>query len=100
MQVTALGNWVTVSADVAEKRIPSESAFWYALKKKLQSLGHDAIKKLMSKDHHLVSDGIYYVRHRKGKWMIHDGNYALRLVHEEYNKTGQVRLCLVGDFSL
>lgn len=100
MRIVAKGNYVSVLADPGEKRVVSESAFWYALKKKLQALGHDAIKKLMSKDHHLVSDGIYYVRHRKGRWMLHDGSYALRLLHEEYNKRGAVELNLVGDFSI
>lgn len=64
-------------------------------------MGEDVIKKEMSKDGHMVSDHVYYVRSRKvgrpGAYAIYDANYAVRNAAEDFNN-GAVNL-VVGDMS-
>lgn len=88
-----------MTREPGEKRVRNESDFFYRLRNKLISQGEDVIKKEMSKDGHLVSDGIFYVRSRhpgrKGTYGIYDASYALRDVSEIFNKEGSVRLSVV-----
>ena len=81
-------------------KIYKESQFWYELKKLLQKNGYDVIKKLMTKDGHMVSEGIYYLRSRKlkaqGATMIWDANYQIRFTCEPYNQNGEVTLSVEG----
>ncbi len=78
------------------KRYKSDSHFLYHLKKALQRLGYDVIKKLMWKDGHLVDDHEHYIRERTGKWCIYDLKYAVRLLHKEFMEHGEVVLYKVG----
>jgi hypothetical protein len=55
----------------------------------------DVIKKLMSADGHMVSDGVYYVRERKPGLMFWDGSYAIRDLAKEFNAGRPVRLDVV-----
>lgn len=64
------------------KKFPTESAWWFALKKLLQAQGKDVVKRLMWRDGHMCSDEIYYLRDRKKRFCFFDPNYALRLVTE------------------
>jgi hypothetical protein len=82
MRVTLYGNRLDV--DRQGKKYRTESAWWYVLKQCLNEQGHDLVKKIMSKDGHMVggSDGPYYLRDRKHRYSFYDPNYALRLVHE------------------
>ena len=52
----------------------------------------------MVKDGHMVSEGIYYLRARKGTkagWiMIYDSHYAVRSIAEDFNQGHVVRLVL------
>ena len=67
---------------VREKKYYKESQFYHDLKVVLQGMGHDVIKKLMYKDGHLVDDNQIYLRDRKWKYCIYDGEYATRFAHE------------------
>ena len=92
MKVTLYGNHLEV---VRDRPYPTESAWWYALKKELNAQGHDLIKKVMSKDGHLVGGDTYpyYLRDRRSRYCFHDPEYALRLVH----KPTAVTLLIHGD---
>lgn len=61
-------------------------------------MGEDVIKKLMSKDWPMVSDGVYYVRSRNvdspGAFAIYDANYDIRDASEAFNDGGEVELSL------
>ena len=89
MNVQINDGYITVTG---EEKFKTESAFWYALKKKLQEMGHDVIKRLMVRDGHLVSEGIYYIRERSWKWCIWDSAYALRFLHKQFNEQGSICL--------
>ena len=84
----------------------AESAFWYALKKHLNSEGgYDLVKKVMSKDGHLMGGDTYpyYLRDRAWRYCIYDDLYQLRLVNVAYNNGDIVRLPihpLKGDNSV
>jgi hypothetical protein len=99
MEMTKSGNRVTVTRTEGDQRVRNESDFWYKLRNLLKKSGEDVIKKEMSKDGHLVSDGIYYVRSRHagrpGTYGIYDSSYALRDVSEVFNKEGSVTLSWV-----
>ena len=92
MKVSLANNKLTVTR---EKNYPTESAWWYDLKKTLNAQGHDLIKKVMSKDGHMVGGDTYpyYLRDRKGKYCFFDNHYAER----EVNKPESVSL-LRWDF--
>ena len=78
-----------------KKRFNTESALLHAIKKEIQSMGHDVIKKRMWKDGHLYGgDAQQYIRERSWKFAIYDGDYALRSLHKAFNKNGQVTLLL------
>lgn len=76
-----------------DKKIYKETEFWHKLKKHLNyHWKSDLIKKIMIKDGHMVSDHVYYLRDRKWKYCIWDGNHQLRLVYENFNKEDFVLL--------
>lgn len=86
------GRKIIVLREEGEPRYRSESAFWYALRSALRAQGKDVIKKRMTDDGHMVSEGVYYVRERKQPGlMIWDDSYQIRAVHHDFN-TGQVTL--------
>lgn len=97
MKVSKSGNRVTVTRQPGDQHVSNESNFWYKLRNVLRKMGEDVIKKEMSKDGHMVSDHVFYVRTRKigrsGSWGIYDSNYALRDAAKEYNE-GKVDLTL------
>lgn len=108
LRVTHSRGVMTVQAGTVgspgNRKFPNESAFWYALKKTLVSgdyrmIGgerNDLVKKVMSKDGHLVGgEGYpYYLRDRKWRYCIHDTQYALRDLTEELHTTGVVTLAI------
>ena len=86
---------VVITKEPSDKRFHTESALLYAVKKELQSMGHDVIKKRMWKDGHLYGgDAQQYIRERSWKFAIYDGDYALRCSHKAFNKNGRVTLLL------
>ena len=90
MKVKIQKHLVTLQADKGE-RYRNESALFYALKKALIAKGLDAIKKCPDKDGCMFS-APWYVRDRKNQWAIYDGNYALRMAHEDFNRDGKLEL--------
>ncbi|HOY64975.1 MAG TPA: hypothetical protein PK745_17545 [bacterium] len=81
----------------------TESAFWYALKQRMNKDGHALIKKLMNKDGHLVSDGIYYLRSAKPTrsifglkrtFAIYDPDYQIRDISADFKHNGKVLLAV------
>ena len=85
-----------------DRRMKSESDLFYRLRNVLRRRGEDVIKKEMSKDGHMVSDGIYYVRSRNVRrpdaYAIYDSNYAVRDSAEEFNREGEVTLDMTGVY--
>lgn len=80
-----------------EPSVKSESAFWYKLKQHLNDCyGTDLIKRIMSKDGHLVGGDNYpyYLRDRKWNYCIHDPDYCFRELHKTYNSGERVRLSI------
>ena len=108
LRVTSSRNVMTVCAGTVgnpgNRKFKNESAFWYALKKTLEADRHciiggeppDLVKKVMSKDGHLVGGDTYpyYLRDRKWRYCIHDTEYAVRDITEELHKKGVVVLCI------
>lgn len=79
-----------------------ESNLFYAIKKKLNGMGFDLIKKRMHKDGHMVSDIQQYIRTRKPSGFpetdiyIYNGRWAIEGAEIMYN-AGSVRLELIID---
>jgi len=101
MKLEISNNYISVTREPIDKKYygnTGESNFLYDLKKILNSIGYDLIKKRMWKDGHLVSDHCQYLRTRKkgaGKAdiQIYNGDYALYGANEKFNE-GQVTLNL------
>jgi len=94
MKIEIIGARVIVRKEESDKRFRSDSQFFYALRNALRAQGRDVIKKLMAKDGHMVSAGVYYIRDRKGAYAIHDQNYQIASAAEDFNKDGFVNLRL------
>lgn len=108
LRVTFTKTVMTVQAGTVgtpgNRKFKDESAFWYALKKTLMAgrqkdhLGQDfdLVKKVMSKDGHMVggNHGPYYLRDRKWRYGILDWAYDQRDLAEELHKTGVVVLTI------
>ena len=101
LTVAYSGTRMTVQAPSTARKFPTESAFWYALKKVLEAgpkdpegKTFDLVKKVMSKDGHLVGgDGYpYYLRDRKWGFCIMDSDYAVRDITQELKDNGVVHL--------
>jgi hypothetical protein len=93
MKTTLNGN--TLIVDREGEKFYTESAWWYALKIHLNDQGYDLIKKVMSKDGHMVGGDTYpyylrdrkkrycfYLRDRKKRYCFYDGDYCLRFVYK------------------
>lgn len=70
----------------------AESTFLYHIKKKLQAVGYDCIKKRMWKDGHIVDDNQQYIRDRKYEWCIYNDTWAIYDAGEKFNENGIVYL--------
>lgn len=88
-----------VVREPGDKKYYNESNLLHAIKKGLQEMGFDVIKKRMWKDGHMYgSDTTQYIRTRhKGKtfkpyFYVYDGRYAVRLLNEDWNEKGEVDL--------
>ena len=82
MKTTLKGTNLIVNRE--DQTFPTESAWWYALKVHLNANGHDLIKRVMSKDGHLMGSDTYpyYLRDRKSAYCFYDGDYALRDIRD------------------
>ena len=89
---------VYIEREASDKRPSNESHLLYMIKQELIRQGFDVIKKRMWKDGHMVSDHCQYIRSRKvtepTAFMLWDGNYAVRDLAQEFNRTGKVSLLL------
>ncbi len=99
MKVKLSNGGCKVTREIKDPKIYSESRLLYLVKKELIRQGYDVIKKLMSKDGHLVSDTEHYIRDRRDKFAIWFGSYALRFSYEDYNKDGEVIYQVEGTLS-
>lgn len=77
---------------VGDKPIRGESQLLHRIKVELLRQGHDVIKKEMVKDGHMVSEGVYYLRQRRGKWSVWNSGYQIYDASEDYNKHGYTSL--------
>ncbi len=91
MKITKRATYWTVEREPAEPRCATESAFWYRLKRHCQAAGLDVVKKAPEKDGHMTS-APYYLRERKWKFAIEDGNAAIELIHRPFNLRESVHL--------
>ncbi len=92
MQVKIEGGSCEVTRGPTDKRLYSESQLLHQVKVELKRQGHDVIKKEMVKDGHLVSEGIYYLRQRHGKWAVWNSGYQIYDAAQDYNKNGYTSL--------
>ncbi len=80
-----------------DKKVYTESGFFYQLKNALIRDGYNVIKKEMVKDGHMVSENVHYIRSRNmnkaGAFMVWDTAYAIRATYEPYND-GEVTLSI------
>ena len=80
------------------KNAAGESRLLYHVKKKLQEMGHDVIKKRMWRDGHLVDDIQQYIRTRNGvepSFMIWNAKWALRGADVDWRERGWVELAML-----
>ena len=80
-----------IEKEEGDKKLYTESAFFYAVKKLLNSQGHDLVKRNMEKDGHMMS-APYYLRDRHWRYCYYDNYYAISNIAETYRNTGHVRL--------
>lgn len=95
MQIKFETGHCIVTKEDGDVRYYNDSRLFYAIKKKLISMGFDVIKKRMWRDGHLVSDHQQYIRsrnykHPKAFWMYW-GSEAIRSAYEDFNQ-GEVTL--------
>jgi hypothetical protein len=101
MKVELIGNVCKVTKEATDKKLYNESLLLHKVKLELIKQGYDVIKKRMWKDGHLMGDDTtQYIRSRNPKAdnfiMVYDGDYALRLSIEDYNK-GELNLRVSGN---
>lgn len=82
---------ITVKREEGEPRIYKETAFWYKLKGVLnRGYALDLVKRNMEQDKHMMGDKhTHYLRDRKWRWCIYDGNYAIRFVYDDFNRDAE-----------
>lgn len=91
---------VVFRREVTDRRFyKDESTFLHHAKKALIALGYDCIKKKAWKDGHLVDDSLFCIRDRKKRWMIFDGQHAIRNLAEDFDGNEEVylRIHQLGD---
>ena len=78
-----------------------ESKLLYHIKKELNKIGFDVIKKRMCKDGHMVSEEQQYIRTRKmsgqRSFYIYDSHYSIRNLADDWNKNGEIELRMVWN---
>ena len=93
MDIQINKNTVVISRTNDKEKFYSESTFLYHIKNELIKDGYDVIKKRIHKDGHMMGDDTtQYIRDRRGMFAIYDGDYAIRLLHKDYNESGEVTL--------
>ena len=81
MNIQIKKNTVVVTRTNDKEKFYNESTFLYHIKNQL------------IKDGHMMGDeSTQYIRDRKCKFAIYDGEWMIRLLHDDYNELGQVTL--------
>jgi hypothetical protein len=80
-----------IEQEEGDKKFYNESAFFYAVKKLLNSQGHDLVKRNMEKDGHMMS-APYYLRDRRWRYCYYDNYYAIADIAKCYNLNKKVTL--------
>ena len=89
---------VSIGGASAElERFKNESQLLHHVKLELIKQGYDVVKREMVKDGHLVSEGVHYIRDRKGKFAIWNGDYQVVDAAKYWNKHNHVFLDYVND---
>jgi len=96
-KVTLEGRAVLVKREDGDPDFYSDSTFLLNVKRTLNDMGFDFIKKRMWKDGHLVDEEQQYLRERKTKdaKMIWWSNYAIYNAFLDWNEGGRVILSLM-----
>ena len=113
MKVEFNGNYIVVTKEGSDPIFRNtgwglsgnqgESRFLYHLKKLLNSMGFDLIKKRMTKDGHLTDEGKQYLRARKPSGdpkkdiAIYNPRWAIEGAEVDFNIEGKVILQVVYD---
>lgn len=92
MQVELKEHELIARKSPGDKPIRGESQLLHRIKEVLRKQGYDVIKKEMVKDGHMVSEGVYYLRQRQGKWAIWNSGYQIYDASQDYNKHGYTSL--------
>jgi hypothetical protein len=96
-------HWCTVTKELSDPRFTrggwscgAESTFLYHVKRELQRMGYDVIKKRMWKDGNLVDDTQQYVRSRNidcpDAFAIYNDAYAIFDLGERFNERESIDL--------
>ncbi|KKL14139.1 hypothetical protein LCGC14_2518760 [marine sediment metagenome] len=95
MRITIQTNSITVEREKTDKKYynnfgqnswgDGESQFLHNVKKALNALGYDLIKKRMHKDGHLVDDKQQYLRDRKRRFCLYNDHWAINGLNEDFN---------------
>jgi hypothetical protein len=99
MKIHADGNTLTL---IREETDPifrdggwgtAESRLLHHAKKRLQAAGFDVVKRRLHADGHMMGDArSQYIRERKHRFYVYDGNWQIRDAAEEFNREGKVTL--------
>ncbi len=88
---------IDVIRDIGDPRFSNkDSWFLHRVKKELQAMGYDCIKKLAYKDGNLVNDDMHYIRSRKGSWYVYDPMHNIRSCAHAFDTEGIVHLSRSG----
>ena len=75
------------------ERFRNSSQVFFQLRNLMRGAGYDVVKRNMEQDGHLMGDRhTYYVRDRRGRFAVYDGDYAIRDTARDLNEHGMVLL--------
>ncbi len=100
MRIRYDGYAVFLEREEGEPRVRNESDLFVRLRNVLRAQGYDVVKKEMSKDGHMISEGVFYVRTKnmesRNSFAFYDVHYAVRDIALDYNVKGKVTLRIEG----
>ena len=77
---------VKVIKEDSDKKYYKESELFYHIKKELNRLGLDLVKKTTESDGHMFGDKYtYYLRDKKWRFCIVDNNYMIDRCYHDFN---------------
>ncbi len=100
MRIRYDGHAAILEREEGESRVRNESDLFFRLRNVLRAQGYDVIKKEMSEDGHMISEGVFYVRTRnmesRNSFALFDAQYATRDAAFDYNEKVGVTLRIEG----